>query len=318
MDDELLKIYRQLKKKGLTVEQEKNILAELGHEGRHGITYTPTGPDSAENARFMLSPDTVCNFNDFFLLQAMPPPRVPGYVCLHSLDELLERDKQREKDGFPRKIRVGRLIKPGRSGKDKIVVVPTTVEEKFIHDTTFQPADEVPASGGSGKGEEGEVIGEQPVRAPEGAAGEGPGEGQGGPHEMESSAYELGRILSEKFELPNLKDKGKKRSLTRYTYDMTDKHKGFGQFLDKKTTLREIIKTNLGLGNIPDISDIDPAGFLIAPRDRVYRILSREKDYESQAMVFFHARLLRVHGRQSNPACGGAACSDLLLAAVSI
>ena len=36
---------------------------------------------------------------------------------------------------------------------------------------------------------------------------------------MESSAYELGRILTEQFELPNLKDKGKKRSLTRYTYD---------------------------------------------------------------------------------------------------
>ena len=104
---------------------------------------------------------------------------------------------------------------------------------------------------------------------------------------MESSAYELGRILSEKFELPNLRDKGKKRSLTRYTYDMTDRNKGFGQFLDKKATLREIIKTNLGLGNLPDISDIDPAEFLIAPRDRVYRILSREKDYESQAMVFF-------------------------------
>ena len=51
---------------------------------------------------------------------------------------------------------------------------------------------------------------------------------------MESSAYDLGRILTEKFELPNLKDKGKKRSLTRYTYDLTDRHKGFGQLLDKK------------------------------------------------------------------------------------
>ncbi|MBW2591652.1 MAG: DUF444 family protein [Deltaproteobacteria bacterium] len=287
MDAKLLKIFHKLKTEGLAPEQEKNILAELHHEGIHGITDPTTGPAGAETAGFIQQPVSIHGFNDLLSLQAIPAPRVPGYLCMHSLDELLERDKQREKDGFPRKIRVGRLIKPGRGGKDKIVVVPTTVEEKFIHDTTFQPTDEVPASGGSGKGEEGEVIGEQPVRAPEGSAGEGPGEGQGGPHEMESSAYELGRILSEKFELPNLKDKGKKRSLTRYTYDMTDKHRGFGQFLDKKATLREIIKTNLGLGNIPDISDIDPAGFLIAPRDRVYRILSREKDYESQAMVFF-------------------------------
>ncbi|MBW1866626.1 MAG: DUF444 family protein, partial [Deltaproteobacteria bacterium] len=287
MDAKLLKIFHKLKTEGLTPEQEKNILVELHHEGIHGITDPTTGPAGAETAGFIQQPVSIHGFNDLLSLQAIPAPRVPGYLCMHSLDELLERDKQREKDGFPRKIRVGRLIKPGRGGKDKIVVVPTTVEEKFIHDTTFQPTDEVPASGGSGKGEEGEVIGEQPVRAPEGSAGEGPGEGQGGPHEMESSAYELGRILSEKFELPNLKDKGKKRSLTRYTYDMTDKHRGFGQFLDKKATLREIIKTNLGLGNIPDISDIDPAGFLIAPRDRVYRILSREKDYESQAMVFF-------------------------------
>lgn len=287
MDDNLLKIYHKLKEKGLTPTQEKNILAELQYEGGHDITGPPTGQGSTENTDFVVRQNSIYGFNDLFSLQAMQAPGISGYACLHSLDELLERDKQREKDGFPRKIRVGRLIKPGRGGKDKIVVVPTTVEEKFIHDTTFQPADKVPTSGGSGNGEEGEVIGEQPVRAPEGAAGEGPGEGHGAPHEMESSAYELGRILSEKFELPNLRDKGKKRSLTRYTYDMTDRNKGFGQFLDKKATLREIIKTNLGLGNLPDISDIDPAEFLIAPRDRVYRILSREKDYESQAMVFF-------------------------------
>ncbi len=104
---------------------------------------------------------------------------------------------------------------------------------------------------------------------------------------MESNAYDLGRILTEQFELPNLKDKGKKRSLTRYTYDLTDRHRGFGQFLDKKATLRKIIETNSHLGRIPDVADIDPSDFLVSPRDRVYRILSREKDYESQAMVFF-------------------------------
>ncbi len=205
---------------------------------------------------------------------------------IRSIDELLERDKQREKDGFPRKIRLGRLIKPGKGGKDKVVVVPSTVEEKLIHDNTFKDASEDSPAGGSGEGEEGEVIGEEPVRPQEGS-GAGPGQGGGDVHEMESSAYDLGKILTEKFELPNLKEKGKKRSLTRYTYDMTDINRGFGQFLDKKATLKKILETNIHLGNIPDINDIDLKEFLISPSDKIYRVLSREKDYESQAMIFF-------------------------------
>jgi uncharacterized sporulation protein YeaH/YhbH (DUF444 family) len=104
---------------------------------------------------------------------------------------------------------------------------------------------------------------------------------------MESSAYDLGKILTEQFELPNLQDKGKKRSLTRYTYDMTDRNRGFGQVLDKKATLKEIVETNIHLGNIPDVSEIDPSQFIISPKDKVYRILSKEKDFESQAVVFF-------------------------------
>jgi hypothetical protein len=97
----------------------------------------------------------------------------------------------------------------------------------------------------------------------------------------------LGRILTEQFQLPNLKEKGKKKSLSRYTYDLTDKNRGFGQILDKKATLRQILETNISLGNVPDKDNIDPTRFLIAPSDRVFRVLSREKDYESQAMVFF-------------------------------
>jgi uncharacterized sporulation protein YeaH/YhbH (DUF444 family) len=205
---------------------------------------------------------------------------------IRSIDELLERDKQREEDGFPRKISVGRLIKPGKSGREKVVIVPTTVEEKFLHDASFRDEEEQ-AHGGSGDGEEGEVIGEQPVREQQSAGGAGPGQGEGGQHEMESSAYDLGRILTEKFQLPNLRDKGKKRSLTRYTYDLTDRHRGFGQLLDKKATLRKIVETNIHLGNLPDVGHIDPTRFLVSPGDKVYRILSREKDYESQAMVFF-------------------------------
>ena len=53
-----------------------------------------------------------------------------------TLDELLERDRKREEDGFNRKIRIGRIVKPGTGGKEKIIIVPTTVEEKFIHDSS--------------------------------------------------------------------------------------------------------------------------------------------------------------------------------------
>ena len=228
------------------------------------------------------------DFSDLSAMQAMEAPRRSYTANIGSLDELLERDRQREEDGFPRKIRVGRMIRPGRGAEGKVVVVPTTVEEKFIHDSSFPEGEgEDESSGGTGEGEEGEIIGERPVRET-GESGEGQaGQGEGGAHEVESSAYDLGRILTEKFQLPNLKEKGKKRSLTRYTYDLTDRNRGFGQVLDKKATLRRIIQTNIALGNIPDITDIDTSGFLIAPRDKTYRILSREKDYESQAMVFF-------------------------------
>ncbi len=211
-----------------------------------------------------------------------------------TLDELLERDKRREEDGFKRKIRIGRIVKPGKGGKDKIIIVPTTVEEKFVHDEVIldQEPGEGEPTGGTGDGEEGEVIGEQPVRPEEGegegeGSGEGPGEGSGGDHEFESNAYELGKVLSQDFQLPNLKDKGKKRTLARYTYELTDKNQGVGQFLDKKSTLKKIVQTNMTLGNIPDTSDIDTTKFIISPTDLIYRILSREKDFESQAMIFF-------------------------------
>ncbi len=211
-----------------------------------------------------------------------------------TLDELLERDRQREEDGFKRKIRIGRIVKPGSGGKEKIIVVPTTVEEKFVHDeiNLEQDQGEGEPSGGTGEGEEGDIIGEQPVRPEEGegegeGSGEGPGEGEGGEHEFEANAYELGRVLSQDFELPNLQDKGKKRTLARYIYELTDRNKGSGQLLDKKATLKKIVQTNISLGRIPDVGDIDPSKFLISPQDLIYRILSREKDYESQALVFF-------------------------------
>jgi hypothetical protein len=225
--------------------------------------------------------------NDLTLLQsASGSPTTPVH-SLRSLDELLERDRLREKDGFPRKIRIGRLVKPARGARERIILVPTTVEEKFIHDTRDLDDEQETGAGGSGEGEEGEIIGEEPIHGSEGAGSGGAGQGDGGEHAVESNAYELGRILTEKFELPNLKDKGKRRALTRETYDLTDRHRGSGQILDKKATLRRILETNIALGALTNVEDIDPVQLLVSPEDRVYRILSREKEYESQAVVFF-------------------------------
>jgi len=284
MNAKLKNLYERFKQRGLTPEQDQKMRAELNGTGSHDVADVD-GPGDG-NGKTSRTVRSLYAFHDLLDLQGISALRSTPNVSIRSIDELLERDKQREKDGFPRKINVGRLIKPGKSGKDKVVIVPSTVEEKFLHDNSFRTEEEQ-GSGGSGDGEEGEVIGEQPVRAPDQQGGTGPGQGEGGQHEMESNAYDLGKILTEKFELPNLKDKGKKKSLTRYTYDLTDKHRGFGQLLDKKATLRKITETNIHLGNLTDVSDIDPSRFLVSPADLVYRILSREKDYESQAVVFF-------------------------------
>jgi len=140
--------------------------------------------------------------------------------------------------------------------------------------------------GGTGEVEEGDVLGETPVHQEE-SGGKGAGQGGGEGHDVTSNAYDLGKILTEKFKLPNLKDKGKKRAFSKYTYDLTDRNRGFGQFLDKKATLKRIIQTNMALGKIKDVGKIDTTKFLVDPKDKVYRILSKEKDYESQALVFF-------------------------------
>ena len=279
MDAEILKLKKELDRKDLTPREKEKILHEL-----QGLE------ESIDHAPPLSSPGIpgIYDYQDLVVLQDFPAEiQVPYTTQLRSMDELLDRDKKREDDGFPRKIRVGKLIKPGKGGKDKIVVVPTTVEEKFIHHTPTDEETGEGEGGGAGEGEEGEVIGEVPVQPQRGAGEGGAGEGESAPHEMESSAYDLGKILTEKFQLPNLKDKGKKRALTRYTYDLTDRHRGFGQILDKKATLRKIVQTNIHLGRLPDPANIDTTGFLVSPADKVYRILSKEKDYESQAVVFF-------------------------------
>ncbi|MCM0080433.1 DUF444 family protein [Geomonas sp. Red32] len=270
----------ELKARGLDPERYARFKDELA--ARRAFTTSNRGGPFPDFAKSLYA------WHDMAALEGREPVQNPFGLEMKSLDDLLERDRQREKDGFPRKIRVGRLIKPGKvGGKGKVVVVPSTEEEKFVHDPSVRPPGEGGATGGSGKGEEGEVIGEQKVRETGEEPGQGPGQGEGEAHEVGASAYELGKVLTEQFQLPNLKEKGKKRSFTRYIYDLTDRNRGSGQVLDKKATLRKIMETNISLGNITDPSDLDPTRFLISPRDKVYRIFSEEKDYEPQAMVFF-------------------------------
>ncbi|MBM3199823.1 DUF444 family protein [Candidatus Woesearchaeota archaeon] len=221
------------------------------------------------------------------MMQGVPPPKPSAQYAFQTLDELLERDKKREEDGFPTKIKLGKIVKPGKGKKGKIVVVPTTTEDKFVHDDRFGLGGMGDGEGGTGEGEEGDVIAEQPLDGEGEEGGEGAGDGDGGDHEIESKAYELGRILTERFELPNLKEKGKKKAVKQYTYDLTDKHRGHGQILDKKATLQKIIETNMGLGNIKgDEEEIDTTSLVVGPRDKIYRILSRETEYQSEAVVF--------------------------------
>lgn len=212
------------------------------------------------------------NFNNQYLLN------------LQTIEDLLKRDDQREKDGFPRRIRLGKIVKPTKNNQ-QVVIVPTTTEPKFYHDDSFTEEDNL---GGAGEGDEGEVIGEAPVEPNEGEGeGEGAGQGEGGAHDVVSNAFDLGKILTEKFKLPNLKPKGKKRSFTKYTYDLTDKNRRFGQIIDKKSTLKQIIKTNILLGNISPSEEFQPEDLIINPNDTIYRILSPEKDFETTAVVFF-------------------------------
>ena len=205
---------------------------------------------------------------------------------LFILDRLLERDKLREKDGFPRKIKLGKLVKPSKDGSDRTIIIPTASEEKFFHWDGEYSENDGPSTGGSGEEEEGEVIGEESLRPDEGE-GEGAGHGKSGEHGMGSEAYEIGRILTEQFELPNIKEKGKKTSLTKYSYEISDRNKGHGQILDKKATLKRVFKTNLALGRISREKPIITPDLIITPSDKIYRTLSRERDYESQAVVFF-------------------------------
>jgi hypothetical protein len=221
-------------------------------------------------------------------------PRSPFVLSLLTMDEILKKDQEREKDGFPKKIKYRRVLTP--SGK--VVTIPYVEEEKLIHGE-FEPKNlkkfsqflddeeedqDLGETAGHGKGEVGDVIGEMPILS-EGEGERGPKPGQEpGIHEEE--AYEAGKKLIEKFQLPNLKEKGKKVPTDEYIYDLTSRHEGSGQLLDKKETLKRVLETNILLGRV-DKDKIDTTKLIIRPQDKVYRVLSKERIWKSQAVVFF-------------------------------
>jgi len=274
--DKAIALYAQLKEQGLLPEQKVVIENELKLMYEASVT-----PNDEE--RF----PSIYDYHDMILLQNLTPPQMTAFTAMQTLDELLENDKQREKDGFPRRIRIGKLIKPTKGDKAKVVIVPTTTEPKLYHDDSLTQDGEE-NTGGAGEGEEGDVLGEQQAKPEQGEGeGTGAGEGEGAYHDVSSEAFDLGKVLTEKFELPNLKEKGKKHSLVKYQYDLTDINRRFGQVLDKKATLKQIIETNILLGKVKQNEPFSPEDLLLSPQDYIYRILSKEKDYESQAMVFF-------------------------------
>jgi len=218
------------------------------------------------------------------------------FLALEPLEDLVKRDEDRVKDGFSKKIKWRREI----LGRGKVITVPYVEEEKLVHGE-FQPKrvvtlaqlfddedepEDLAEAPGSGSGEVGEVIGEMPLSV-QGSDGDGDQEpGDEGADHIEEDAYLLGRQLSEELKLPNLSEKRKRFPTNEYTFDLTDRHRGSGQVLDKKETLKRIVKTNLQLG-IVDKDNIDAADMIVGPNDKVYRVLSRERVYKSRAVVFF-------------------------------
>ncbi len=124
MKRKLHALYQTLKLQGLTPGQEKKICYELDLLEFACVHDVPRKPGTK----------SIYSYNDLEMLQNSPLTNLIALNTVQSLDYLLERDKQREKDGFPRKIRVGKMVKPSQDGEDKIVIVPTTVEEKLFHD----------------------------------------------------------------------------------------------------------------------------------------------------------------------------------------
>ena len=108
----LQELFRSREARGLSAEQRRVIEWELRLAEQAG--------DPEQRHQLPLPPRSrsLYAYNDPELLQQGLPSPLTTMVAYQTLDRLLERDLQREKDGFPRKIRVGKLVKPGRDGDD--------------------------------------------------------------------------------------------------------------------------------------------------------------------------------------------------------
>lgn len=210
-----------------------------------------------------------------------PRPLSNASVSYESLEDLLKREEQRVKDGFTKKIKIHKTL----AGANKLIMVPFVEEAQLIHGE-FEPSSDWDSAPGSGSEEVGDLIEEEAISEEDNGSDKSSGGSEEGEHQIETEIHEAGKILSEKFNLPNLKNKGKKISTDEYVYDLTDRHRGSGQLLDKKATLKRIIKTNSAIGLIGK-KNIDPTKIVVSPKEKIFRTLSREKVWKSQAIVFF-------------------------------
>ncbi len=197
---------------------------------------------------------------------------------METLEELLERDKQRLKDGFKRKIKIQSMP----VSEKNVINIPVVHESKLKHGD-FEPAEEG-GVGGTGDGEEGEVIHEEEV-GQEGMPMK-PGDEPSDDHALDSDVIEIVENLLKEHQLPNLKEKGKKVPVDDYDFKLLQVYRGAGQVLDKRRTLRQIVKDNLAMGKL-DPNDPSTEDLLIAQSMKWYRVMSRERKYTSKAAVFF-------------------------------
>lgn len=231
-------------------------------------------------SKFLTESDVLGQAQNANPKQSSVAPNFNPTMRLETLDDLLKRDAQRKKDGFSKKIKIGKIPSTGGG----IIFVPTAEEEKLYHGKSESDSDDE-SKAGHGEGEEGEIIGEQPLDE-ENEEGNQPGGNTPGEHGVEADVFNFGAELAKELELPNLKDKNKKIPTEEYVYDLTDRFVGRGQLLDKKATVRRVVKTNYALG-LFNPENIDTTKLLVCQKDKVYRVLSKETVYKSQAVVFF-------------------------------
>ena len=202
---------------------------------------------------------------------------------LIAFEKFLNRDKEREKDGFKRKIKLTKYSRPAKGG-NKVVVLPAAQPDKFHH----RPNPPTNGDIGEGTGTGSEQVGDVIDRGQPGQDRPGKGVGDDGEdHGIELDPQELGKLITEQFNLPNLKQKGRKRSLVSYKYELNAMNRKAGQLLDRKKTVTDILKRNIALGRVDDVTNIDTSKLIISPEDFHYRVMSRERTYESEAVVFF-------------------------------